>query len=162
MFVIKSVNKFVMILVTSLGQAFVHGICLMHHRLPQGKQGRPGVTCSKLVALRAGKKSNLALGVSRVAYCPGCPGVSQGIQGHPRVTQGSLVTKAIFLMGRANRLARERGAQRTLQGTSRGYETSGGIRMAVEQQAPLPASSKRMPGVQRVLPPPSGGRDGAG
>jgi hypothetical protein len=28
-----------MMLVTSLGQAFVHGIFLMHHRLPQGKQG---------------------------------------------------------------------------------------------------------------------------
>jgi hypothetical protein len=45
----KSVNKFEMMLVTSLGQAFVHDV--------------PGQTCSKLVALRAGKKTNLALGV---------------------------------------------------------------------------------------------------
>ena len=55
-------------------------------------------TYSKLVALRVEKKTNLALGLSRVAYCPECPGVSQSIQEHPRVTQGSLVTKANFLM----------------------------------------------------------------
>jgi hypothetical protein len=33
--IMKFVKRFVMVLVTSLGQAFVHGIFLMHHRLPQ-------------------------------------------------------------------------------------------------------------------------------
>jgi hypothetical protein len=36
--IMKLVKKFVMTLVTSLGQAFVHGIFLMHHRLPQGNK----------------------------------------------------------------------------------------------------------------------------
>ena len=67
-------------------------------RITWGNLGKPGETYSKLVALRVEKKTNLALGLSRVAYCPECPGVSQSIQGHPRVTQGSLVTKVNFLM----------------------------------------------------------------
>ena len=102
--IIKSVNKFVMMLVTSLGQAFVHGIFLMHHRLPQGK---PGVTCSKLVAFRAEKKTNFALGQSRVGSGPGCPGLPQGIQRHPRVTQSSLATKAIFLMNQEKPVSKQ-------------------------------------------------------
>ena len=85
---------------------FRAGLCawLNFPQSPQATQGKhniaecPGLTCSKLPALRAEKKTNLALGMSRVAYGPGCPGVSQGIQRHPRVIQGSLATKAIFLM----------------------------------------------------------------
>ena len=44
------------------------------------------------------KKTNLALRLSRVGYGPECPGLPQGIQRHPRVTQSCLATKVIFLM----------------------------------------------------------------
>ena len=81
--VYNEVSKEVCIMLSNMFKA---GLCAWFNfpQLPQATQGKHniaeclGVTCSKLPALRAEKNTNLALGMSRVAYGPGCPGVSQG------------------------------------------------------------------------------------
>ena len=66
-----------MMLVTCLGQAFVHGSIFLSHQGKHNIAECPGLTCSKLLALRAEKKPTLPWSI------PGHPEASQGNSEQP-------------------------------------------------------------------------------